>query len=136
MSWVKDFVCVKQLWCMKFRLVIFLVFLSCAYSFAQTSTKKSRLKKEKQEIDRGATYAVDKSKVKKKEVKHSISKSFDKKVEEYEKRMQANVKKNAKMAKEMQKPQYSDPTYFGHKKKPKKRPAGKKKFCKECQMYH
>ena len=37
---------------------------------------------------------------------------------------------------EMEKPQYSDPSYFGHKKKPKKRPPGKKKFCKECGMYH
>jgi len=36
----------------------------------------------------------------------------------------------------MKKPQYSDPTYFGHKKKPKKRPPGKKKFCKECGIYH
>ena len=40
------------------------------------------------------------------------------------------------MAKEMEKPQYSDPTYFGHKKPPKKRPVGKKKFCKECGMSH
>ena len=61
---------------------------------------------------------------------------YDKKVEEYHKRMEANAKKYEKMAKEMEKPQYSDPSYFGHKKKPKKRPQGKKKFCKECGMYH
>jgi len=122
---------------MKLRLVLFLVFISCVYSYAQSTQKKSSKKKQKQEIDRGATYATESSKAKKKKkVTYSISKGFDKKVEEYEKRMEQNAKKNEKMAKEMKKPQYSDPSYFGHKKKPKKRPPGKKKFCKECQMYH
>lgn len=62
--------------------------------------------------------------------------SFDEKIEEYEELMEANAKKYRKRAKEMEKPQYSDPTYFGHKKKPKKRPPGKKKFCKECGIVH
>ena len=121
---------------MKFHFLIVLIFLSSGIVFAQSKSKKEKKNKEKVEIDRGATYSVETEKVKKKKAKHSISKSFDKKVEEYEKRMVKNAKKNEKMAKEMKKPQYSDPTYFGHKKKPKKRPAGKKKFCKECQMYH
>jgi hypothetical protein len=34
------------------------------------------------------------------------------------------------------KPQYNDPTYFGHKRPPKKRPLGKRKFCKECGIRH
>ncbi len=55
---------------------------------------------------------------------------------EYEERMEANVKKYERMAKEMQKPQYSDPLYFGHKRKPKKRPLGKRKFCEECGIWH
>ncbi len=33
-------------------------------------------------------------------------------------------------------PTYGDPMYFGHKRKPKKRPPGKRKFCKECGMVH
>ncbi|MCS7005081.1 MAG: hypothetical protein NZM38_07120 [Cytophagales bacterium] len=41
-----------------------------------------------------------------------------------------------KMEYEMEKPQYKDPTYFGHKRKPKKRPPGKQKYCKECGMKH
>jgi len=41
-----------------------------------------------------------------------------------------------KMEYEMEKPQYKDPLYFGHKKKPKKRPPGKQKYCKECGMKH
>lgn len=55
---------------------------------------------------------------------------------EYDERMEANAKKYKKMAKEMEKPQYSDASYFGHKKKPKKHRIGKKKFCKECGMVH
>lgn len=65
-----------------------------------------------------------------------IESEYDKKVEEYKIRMRENAMKNAKIAKEMQKPQYSDPSYFGHKKKPKKRPLGKRKFCKECGIVH
>ena len=121
---------------MRFHLIILFVFISCSISFAQSSNKKSVKKKDKQEIDRGATYETGTTKAKKKKTKYSISKDFDNKVVEYEKRMADNVKKHKKIAKEMKKPQYSDPTYFGHKKKPKKRPPGKKKFCKECGMYH
>lgn len=57
-------------------------------------------------------------------------------VKEYEERMEANAKRYKKEAKLSEKPQYSDPSYFGHKKKPKKRPVGKRKFCKECQIVH
>ncbi len=56
--------------------------------------------------------------------------------QEYHDRMEANAKKYKKMAKEMEKPQYSDPSYFGHKNPPKKRKPGKKKFCKECRIRH
>lgn len=121
---------------MRFRLIVLFVIISCSFSFAQSAKKKSTKKNSKQEIDRGATYETGTTKDKKKKTKYSLSKDFDNKVVEYEKRMKDNVKKNKKIAKEMKKPQYSDPTYFGHKKKPKKRPPGKKKFCKECGMYH
>jgi hypothetical protein len=55
---------------------------------------------------------------------------------EWEQRMEANAKRYQKIAKEMKKPQYSDPTYFGHKRKPKKRPPGKKKYCDVCGIVH
>lgn len=49
----------------------------------------------------------------------------------------SNAKKNAKIAKELEtNPRYNDPSYFGHKHKPKKHRPGKKKFCKECGMTH
>ena len=57
-------------------------------------------------------------------------------VREYEERMEANAKRYEKEAKMAEKPQYSDFSYFGHKKKPKKRPVGKRKFCKECGIVH
>lgn len=41
-----------------------------------------------------------------------------------------------KAEKEMRKPQYSDPSYFGHKKPPKRNPPGKLKYCKECGIRH
>lgn len=73
---------------------------------------------------------------KKRKKSNSFNKNLDKKVEETEKRLEDNIKRNRKRAKQMEKPQYSDPSYFGHKKKPKKRPPGKQKFCKECGIKH
>jgi len=67
---------------------------------------------------------------------HPYDHYFDQKVKEYEERMVANVKEYKKVEKKMKKPQYSDPSYFGHKRKPKKRPPGKRKFCKECEIVH
>lgn len=60
----------------------------------------------------------------------------DQKLVEYEELMKANKKKYKKMAKGMKKPQYSDPSYFGHKRKPKKRRLSKRKFCEECGIIH
>lgn len=42
-------------------------------------------------------------------------------------------KKNERL---MEKPQYSNPLYFGHKRPPKKRKPSKMKFCKECGIRH
>lgn len=61
---------------------------------------------------------------------------YDRLVVEYEERMKENIKKYRAMAREMEKPQYSDFSYFGHKRKPKKRPVGKRKFCQECEIVH
>ena len=61
---------------------------------------------------------------------------YDRLIVEYEERMKANVKKYKVMARKMKKPQYSDPSYFGHKRKPKKRAVGKRKYCKECEIVH
>jgi hypothetical protein len=57
-------------------------------------------------------------------------------VQEYQQRMKKNAKKYNKIERQKDKPQYSDPMYFGHKRKPKKRPVGKRKFCKVCGIEH
>ncbi|WP_162555585.1 hypothetical protein [Reichenbachiella versicolor] len=62
--------------------------------------------------------------------------NYEQGLKEYEALMKQNKKKYAKMSKDMEKPQYSDPLYFGHKKKPKKRPLSKRKFCDECGIVH
>ena len=67
---------------------------------------------------------------------HPYTEYYNRLVSEYEERMIANVKKYKVMARKMEKPQYSDPSYFGHKRKPKKRPVGKRKYCKECEIVH
>ncbi len=51
-------------------------------------------------------------------------------------RMKEVSKQKRKDEKSSKKPQYSDPQYFGHKKPPKKRPLGKRKFCKVCHIVH
>ncbi len=57
-------------------------------------------------------------------------------VAEFRDRLQKVYKQKAKEEKLADKPRYKDPTYFGHKKKPKKRPVGKQKFCKVCKIKH
>ncbi len=79
----------------------------------------------------------DNSRSKKEKLKSSpIMQYYDQKIEEYRERMKKNAKKYRKMSKKMRKKQYSDPTYFGHKRPPKKRKPGKKKYCKVCNMVH
>jgi hypothetical protein len=55
---------------------------------------------------------------------------------EYVARMKRTVKEIRKKEKEMKKPQYANPLYFGHKRPPKKNKAGHLKVCKECGIRH
>ncbi len=56
--------------------------------------------------------------------------------EEFEKRMKAVAKQKSKEARMAGKPEYANKFYFGHKREPKKRPNGKKKYCKICEFAH
>ena len=56
--------------------------------------------------------------------------------EDFYKRMELVAKQKRKAEKEMMKPQYSDPSYFGHKRKPKKHSRKKMKYCRECGIRH
>lgn len=116
-----------------------LLVFGCVKTYAQ-----SRKEKSSESPNSFSPYAPKEEKAQVRQIKKSQKRSFrtsfnkgmDQKIKEYEKRMEANAKRDRKLAREMQKPQYSDPSYFGHKRKPKKRPVGKRKFCKECSIVH
>lgn len=117
-------------------MLLFLLFMAtAAYSQKMPGNNHSEIPSSRDpEIKRKPEQA--KVKKGKKNQGNSITVYYDVKVQEFHKRMEANAKKYKKMQKEMQNPQYSDPLYFGHKKMPKKRAPGKKKFCRECGMRH
>jgi len=66
---------------------------------------------------------------KKGNVKHSARYEFYDRVEKA-------AKEKKRIMRILAKPQYSDPSYFGHKKKPKRRPPHKMQFCDECHIRH
>jgi len=77
-----------------------------------------------------------KSKKNKKSAYDNFNITMDQKVGEFNERMEDNIKARKKQARQMEKPQYSDPSYFGHKRKPKIRKVKNRKFCKECGITH
>ena len=97
-------------------------------AFAQSTRDPDKIEKSPTDINTTGK----KKKVNKNGYKYKINNA----VHEYEDLMKENSKKYSKMQKDMKKPRYSDPTYFGHKKKPKKRTLGKRKMCKECGIVH
>lgn len=80
-----------------------------------TSPQKQYAPKESRKSSKGPTYGLEQA---------------------YFERMEAVQKERRKTERLMDKPQYSDPMYFGHKRPPKKRKASKMKFCKECGIRH
>lgn len=129
---------------MKILIPLFIIFfLSMNEVFAQSKGKKNKdatpkhwdsPTRDPDEIFKGSEGTNTKVSKKKKSNKRSAP--ADAAMVRYEQQKKANAKKYAQMEKDMKKPQYSDPSYFGHKKKPKKRPPGKRKFCQECGITH
>lgn len=118
---------------------ISIILLTILFSIISNDiTAQSRTGNRDDDYDRGATYEIKTTRKKADKNKDAkrIYKSYDKKIADYEQKMEANAKRYKQLSKDMKKPQYADPTYFGHKRPPKKRPPGKKKFCKKCQMWH
>ena len=75
-------------------------------------------------------------KQKKRNQKNSFNWILDQQIIEAEKRKKTVAKRHKKEARLAEKPQYNDPSYFGHKKKPKKRSLKRRKLCKECLIIH
>ena len=113
-------------------LFIFLIAISPICASAQTSrdidTPKSDLNSKS---STKKTFTVPES-----SFRHRYDDYYDKLIDEYQERMIANAKKYEKIARISQKPQYSEHSYFGHKRKPKKRAVGKRKYCNECEIVH
>jgi hypothetical protein len=62
-------------------------------------------------------------------VKHSAEFQF------YD-RVQRAAKSKKRTLRKLNKPQYTNPLYFGHKNPPKKREVHKMRFCSECGIRH
>ncbi len=126
------------------KLLSFTIFFACfvvVAGFSQSQKQKS----DNQEMMYGETPSSLHPGQQRNESKSRSSKSSKKKVvqktgrdleKEYYDRVLAVAKAREKAARMMEKPQYSDPSYFGHKRKPKKRPPHKMKYCRECGIRH
>lgn len=55
---------------------------------------------------------------------------------EYYKRVEVAAKEHQRTLRKLAKPQYSNFLYYGHKRKPRKRPPEKMRFCDECGIRH
>lgn len=119
-------------------LIILLMVSVCTASFAQSNKKQKKAKSNQQQSTSLSPYfpSEDYEPAKKGKGKNKSRKVTYNAQDEHEDRMKAVVKGHRKAEKEMMKPQYSDPTYFGHKRKPKRSKPGKMKFCKECEIRH
>ena len=105
-------------------------------SYNPNSTSRSPYAEEKQEAKRTSKGKKKKRSKKKNKKNNPLYQTLDEAREQFWDRQEKLAKERRKRAKKMEKPQYSDPTYFGHKRKPKIRPLHKRKLCKECGIVH
>jgi hypothetical protein len=84
-------------------------------SLDPTSSHKEYAPKSSKKASKGPTYGAEK---------------------EFYDRMASVEKEREKEERIMEKPQYSNPMYFGHKHPPKKRKPSKMKYCKVCGIRH
>jgi hypothetical protein len=118
-----------------FRYLIFIVLIFTAgQSAAQVRSKKKSEQPSSQQPSSLEPYKPQ-ANYESKKSKSSGRITYDARDKFYA-RMEDVAKAYRKAEKEMQKPQYSDPSYFGHKKPPKRNKPGKMKYCKECGIRH
>jgi len=114
--------------------------MAVATSFAQSKKKKEAKEEEAPSAGQPSSLApssyTEKKYVPSKSKKKPSKKTTYDATEKFYDRQEAIAKQERKNEKEMEKPQYSDPLYFGHKRPPKKRPPDKMKYCKTCGIRH
>ncbi len=98
---------------------------------AQTSGKENSLRP-----DRTGYSFPSRAEVTKRERQALKSKTTVDLQKEYYERVKTVAKTRKKAAREMEKPQYSDFRYFGHKRIPKRRSPANMRFCRECGIRH
>jgi len=111
--------------------------MAVATSFAQSKKKKAKeaeTPSTSQPSSLNPSYTEKKYEPSKK--KRPTGKVTYDATEKFYDRQEAVAKQERKNEKEMEKPQYSDPLYFGHKRPPKKRSPDKMKYCKTCGIRH
>lgn len=126
------FAAMKKLFTIGFLLIVCL----CAHAQKRSTTDSSAPTTQgPSSIDPASNLPKNTSSEQKQKKSSTYKTTYDAR-EKFYARMEAVAKNNRKAEKEMQKPQYSDPSYFGHKKPPVKNPPGKMKYCKECGIRH
>lgn len=130
----------KKLDDMKYFVLVLLFVGSVSWIQAQSKKEKKQLKQEAQahrDLPSSREPGTSDNLFRGERKMSKSSGSFEAKaVQEFQQRMKKNARKYKKIDRIKDRPQYSDPSYFGHKRKPKKRPVGKRKFCKECGIVH
>ena len=125
---------------MKYAVLVLVLIGTVSLGQAQSKKEKKKQKQEQQAPQAGPSSRDPGSSDNLFRGQRKMAKSSGsleaKAIQEYQQRMKKNAKKYNKIERQKDKPQYSDPSYFGHKRKPKKRPVGKRKFCKECGIVH
>lgn len=120
---------------MLFRIVIFVLF---CFSFSKVSAQKRKTSDESNSFD---PKVVDERFVPEKSIKRKkgrFGRTYEAR-KEFHDRIEKNWKEREKREKNVsgeRKPDKSQPPYFGHKRPPKIRPAGKQKMCKICHIMH
>ncbi len=124
---------------MKFLLSIVLVVMTLT-SYAQLTRKEKKAARKGTPVNQPTTldpgsedFVAPKESHRKVKKSHGPTYNAQK---EFEQRMAARAKTYRKNEKNLMRPQYANPAYFGHKRLPKKRSANKMKFCKQCGIRH
>lgn len=122
-------------------LIITVFLMSCAVALAQSGKKNKKKDKKKSQTEVRQPTSMDPSyptpgyapKYERKAKSIDLTYNAEKR---YYQQKQKIAKDRKKAEKELMKPQYTDPMYFGHKRPPKKHKPGKMKYCKECGIRH
>ena len=112
-------------------LKVFIFSLSMIFSLSSIFAQNSR------DTENSTNTPIQKKSIKIfKSGKNNFFKTQEEGKEAYEDRMKQVAKDKKKSVKILKKPQYSDKSYFGHKRPPKRRPLSKRKLCKICGIVH